>query len=629
MKAETLETYRPLLRSILSLEGFQFENVFSFRVKGEDIVDALSGKSQFFDIGTKGNKLLKSLYQQWKTTQRPPSVVLKDHIMSIFPIQEDVDGMDFLGMLRDRKDGELTSKEESLIQLLCAVLTSMESMPALSPSPDAATKVEIERLQTTLDGERSAYQKEMRQILIRTRELEESLRVAEENVSSFQKLAEELQEAAAREQQLRLSVEEELHRRDEEDRSKGGQVSPEQSRGLAALDLEREDMTRRLQTAESELSEVQGNLEQLEEARSSENIQHSNEIDTLMGDLSQTQLRERDLAARIEELEAAQKAADSSGGTSSHDIQALRDEVEKLRDVLTMNEAAFAKQDDDLQQEKEITARTFSELEDARNQRDDLELKNESLLSQIAELQKSGQQLRELQTTLDGVKADRDQLATEVAALQDEAAANKVLGDKVEELEESLHIMQGRFQEASDLLGTLIKSRDKYRTILDSQVNPIFLLDRNLVILHLNRAMLSYTQEHQFQQIIGKRCYEALGLSGICKGCPILKSIETGQLEGNLVTMDMPDEKRLFSVCAYPTLDAKTNITAITEFMEDVTDRAAIIEKVKKLNEEREKLIEHAETTPMAYLRFILDSLGTREKSTTEIQGDDFAIKIT
>jgi len=621
MRAETLEAYRPLLRSILSLESFHFENVFSFRVKGEEIVDALSGKSQFFDIGTKGNKLLKSLYQQWKATQRPPSIVLKDHIMSIFPIQEDVDGIDFLGMLRERSDGELSQREASLVQLLCSELSLHPEGVGGAPSGGSGSAAEVERLQTMLEGERNAYQVEMRQVLIRTRELEESLRVAEENVASFQRMAEELQDAAAREQQLRVAVEDELRMRNEQLSATSAAVpSPEQAERIRTLELEKLDLAHKFERLDAEHAKIRGILERIQEERSEESIQHSNEIDTLMGDLSQTQVRERELTTKIEEL---QTRLQSAGGASKAEVDGLRMQVEQIRDALTTKESELSRSGDQLRKEREISTRLLNEMQSLQGERSQHAAKLASVEAQTQELRQRAERAEEIESEMVSLREERDQLNADLAAAQ-------IVAERVEEVEESLQLMQGRFQEASDLLGAVMKSRDKYRTALDSLINPVFVLDRNLVVLHLNRAMLTYTQEHQFQHIIGKRCYEALGLPGICQDCPILKAIESGRVEGSLVTMQMPAEKKIFSVAALPTLDANSNITAITEFMEDVTDRLAVVERIRQVNEEKRQLSAQVEGDPLGYFRLLLDAVGLPQPSEEPAPdlGTDFAIKL-
>lgn len=653
MKTETLEAYRPLLRSILTLEGFEFENVFTFRVKGEEIVDALSGKSQFFDIGTKGNKLLKTLYQKWKSTQRPASVSLKDHIMSIYPILEDVDGMDFLGMLHDKSTGALTDREENLISLLCSEFAKNPEQ-SMGGSPDAGGSGGDSA--ATLGVEREAHQKEVRQILLRTRELEESLRVSEENLSSLQKLAEHLQETASREQQSRLRAEDELKKkekdltdrlREAESRSRAGGATDE-GRGAAAQQ-ELDETRSRLEAAESELAEARTTLERIEEERSTEQIEHSTELETLMGNISELQVREQELLGQIDSLRDSAAAAGKGAGETrrlseerdklraeirdlqatisrmeadAHGLTAARESLERrLRElseavdgkdeeiahlrhghseasrVAAEREAEAAKlsssltaRETELQQEKGITASLFLELEEARNERDGNQLKAEALDAQLTESRKQA--------------------------------------ERVEELEEALNLMEGRFQDSSDLLGTVMKSREKYRAALDSQVNPIFLLDRNLTILHLNRAMLSYTREHQFQQIIGKRCYEALGLPGICQGCPILKTIETGKLEANLVPMQMDGETRVFSVGAYPTLDAQSEVSSITEFLEEVTERVGTLEKLQRARLEEQRVISRMEANPLAYLRLCLENLaGKGGPVQVEVEGTDFKIK--
>lgn len=644
MKAETLESYRPLLRGILNLEGFQFENVFSFRVKGEDIVDALSGKSEFFDIGTKGNKLLKTLYQKWKASQRPASIVLKDHIMSIFPIREDVEGMDFLGMLRDRGDGELTAKEENLIHLICSEFAAGRGPRAESPGASGGDE-------DVLTVEREAHQHEVRQILLRTRELEESLKAAEENLSSMQQLAEHLQETAAREQQGRVKAEERVKLLE----SHAG--APREPAGdmqrltaeMGTLQSERDELGSQVQTLQAEIADLRETLDRLQEERSTDHMQYSNELETLMGNLSEIQVREQELRMQLDsaakERNALREQLAAAAGESATQGRAA-EEVERLSRDLAAVRADLAQRESQLRETAGHRAELSREIQDLR---DGVEAREGELRGVRAALEAREAQVEQARSSLDlkeadlaqeknitanlfqeleGVRSEREDAILKAEALEAQLADLRKVSDRVEELEEALHLMEGRFQEASDLLGTVMKSRDKYRSVLDSEVNPIFMLDRHLTVLHLNRAMLSYTREHQFTGIIGRRCYESLGLRGICPGCPILKTVESGHLESNLVPMEMDGETRLFSISAFPTLDADANVTAVTEFMEEVTDRVAAVEQLHRVNAERQRLTSRMEASPLSYLRILLDSLGAPPAPSGQSDGStDFEIK--
>lgn len=641
MKAATLESYRPLLRRIINLQGFQFENVFTFRVKGEEIVDALSGKSQFFDIGTKGNKLLMTLFQKWRSTQRPASAILKDHIMSIFSISEDQGGMDFLAMLRERADGELTTKEETLIQLLCIEFGGEGATGEAGEAGGADAKAaEIERIEAKLEEERDGHQKEMRQALLRTRELEESLRGVEENLSSLQHLAEQLQDTVVREQHQRSRADEELKRVTAELKEQGAaaggiRLSEEQ---MSMIERERSEMGSQLRDLETELAEARQQLERVQEERSTEQMQYSNELETLMGNVSDLQLRQQELLGQLEESQRERAAmrgqlGDAAREAATHGeerLGELQQEIDQLRSAVAEKERRL---DEGLSDRKrlrlDLDARAV-EVESIREQvsrkESELDLRHQALAAKEEELNQEKGITASLFQELDQARRERDEMALKAESLEARLSDLTRAAERVEELEEALHLMEGRFQESSDLLGTVMKSRDKYRTVFDSQVNPVFMLDKNLTILHLNRAMLSYTRDHQFQQIIGRRCYEALGLRGICPGCPILKTAETGQLENNLVPMEMEGEVRLFSISAFPTLDADANVTSITEFMEEVTDRVAAVEQLNKVNIERQKIMNRMEANPLAYLRMLLDTMGTRT-SGEEVEGEGFRVK--
>ncbi|MEW6364638.1 MAG: PAS domain-containing protein [Acidobacteriota bacterium] len=618
MKAETLETYRPLLRDILSIEGFQFQNVFAFRVKDENIVDALSGKSQFFDIGTKGNKLLKTLFLKWRATQRPSSIALKDHIMSIFLIQEDAGGTDFLGVLRERVDGEMNPREEGLVQLVCSNF-AVPGQAALASdtaaaAPAAAPPADMEKLQGMLEQERQKHQAELERAFAKTQQIEENLRVAEENVTSFQRMAEQLQETVMREQQMRQRLQDEAKRRETDvdlrmrDLLKVGGGGQAAEARVAKVEHERQELAARLKAAEAQTAELRQTLERIEEERSADRLQQSNEIDMLMGNLSQLQVREQELLMQIDtierdrgtirrQLEEAQTGAGAEAASLRHQLDAarnelaaagaavgevreLRDRVAGLEEEIRRVRAEITRLEQDLASEREVSGMLRGELESVEGERNSLSLEKELLGAQVTELMKEN--------------------------------------ERVQELQESLQQMGPRLQEATDLLGTITRSREKYRQIVDSHANPTFLLDRNLTVLHLNRAMLGLTRQRQFRDLIGRRCYEALGLPGICPGCPILTAFESGRVEQNTVPMNIANRARKLFVSAYPTADPSGGVGLVTESLDERTESLAVIDRLRAAEDERRRLMSQVEASPVMYLQALIDSLGTETKAEPE-----------
>lgn len=95
-------------------------------------------------------------------------------------------------------------------------------------------------------------------------------------------------------------------------------------------------------------------------------------------------------------------------------------------------------------------------------------------------------------------------------------------------------------------------------------------------ILYYNQAgfkMLGMDPE----DVIGRKCYELIGLEGICENCPgssAVKTKKTDRAESYFASID-----KWFEVNAMPVCDRKGNVIYILEILRDITH-------LKKLQEE-------------------------------------------
>lgn len=120
-------------------------------------------------------------------------------------------------------------------------------------------------------------------------------------------------------------------------------------------------------------------------------------------------------------------------------------------------------------------------------------------------------------------------------------------------------------------------------SILDSIVEGVFTVDRDLKITYFNNAAEKITGVPK-HEAVGQYCFEALR-SNICeKSCPISESLRTGKETINLqVNILRPDGKQLpISVNASTLKDEEGNIIGGVETFRDLSTIEALRKEIKK-----------------------------------------------
>ncbi|MDM8522456.1 PAS domain-containing protein [Desulfococcaceae bacterium HSG8] len=119
----------------------------------------------------------------------------------------------------------------------------------------------------------------------------------------------------------------------------------------------------------------------------------------------------------------------------------------------------------------------------------------------------------------------------------------------------------------------LRESEERMKLILNSMPDVILQLDTNSNILWANKTALDMNPAVE----IGKICYEAYpGKRKPCDGCPVVKSLETWQIEAATIyhsfVKDIRDESYWEDI-AVPLKNDKGNVTGIIEIARNVTGR--------------------------------------------------------
>ena len=156
----------------------------------------------------------------------------------------------------------------------------------------------------------------------------------------------------------------------------------------------------------------------------------------------------------------------------------------------------------------------------------------------------------------------------------------------------------------------LIESKLFLNSIIESIKDGVSILDADLNIVRVNDAMNKWFAKNI--PLEGKKCYEAYHeRDSPCKPCPIMRCMETGETERNIV-QGLPDsENQWFELLSYPLKDSTTSeITGTVAFVKDITDHkraeAELAEarlharEVSKTNSELKANLSHEIRTPLA-----------------------------
>ena len=130
----------------------------------------------------------------------------------------------------------------------------------------------------------------------------------------------------------------------------------------------------------------------------------------------------------------------------------------------------------------------------------------------------------------------------------------------------------------------LRESEDFLSTILDSIQDGISVLDCDLNIIRVNTAMKKLYPH--VLPLEGRKCYQAYhGKQAPCDICPTVRAARTGKLEFNEVPLIRSDGVvGTLELFAFPMFDNSGGVTAIIEYVRDITERV----RARELLVERE-----------------------------------------
>ncbi len=131
--------------------------------------------------------------------------------------------------------------------------------------------------------------------------------------------------------------------------------------------------------------------------------------------------------------------------------------------------------------------------------------------------------------------------------------------------------------------GALREKNQFFDGVLNTIQDGIGVLAPDLTVLYTNKVMEKWYAKSL--PLCGKKCYEAYHAGhSPCRPCPSLRSMETGKMEMDVVPGYPDGDIRWLELYSYPMKDETTGqVTAVVEFVRDVTQRIADQETLRRL----------------------------------------------
>lgn len=117
--------------------------------------------------------------------------------------------------------------------------------------------------------------------------------------------------------------------------------------------------------------------------------------------------------------------------------------------------------------------------------------------------------------------------------------------------------------------------------VLEGMADWVRVVDKNGIVLYANKVM----KDELGEDIVGQKCYEALGKNKPCSLCITNRSIETGET----VQKEEKVGDRIFSAKSSPVTDFDGNIYAAVEVFRDVTRERKLEKELKEKNKKMSK----------------------------------------
>lgn len=230
---------------------------------------------------------------------------------------------------------------------------------------------------------------------------------------------------------------------------------------------------------------------------------------------------------------------------------------------------------------KAKTLRSFNELIGNLSQgvislqrlSEDIDTARQELIFHHQELTSLNEKLRLQEEELRSANEELEAMMEEIRAANEELeAANEELRHSNESLERAKADLEALFEAIPDL---------------------IMVVDPHFTILHGNSTMARWLKFRHPKAFLGKKCYQVFyGRQRVCRGCPVLKVLRTGQPD---FLEKVTAYGRVVSVATSPVLDSRGKIIKIIQVARDITSRYQAERQAQKEKAYLDSLYESAQ----------------------------------
>lgn len=299
------------------------------------------------------------------------------------------------------------------------------------------------------------------------------------------------------------------------------------------------------------------------------------------------------------------------------EVRGLQAELDELRMRVEEERVHFSEREKQLSGEKE---RIEAELADVRGHCERLLTAAAAPAAAHADPELSRVKSA-LTATASELEAERIRAARGREAEQTAIERAQMIDADLTQTKGELSRLQAEYARVEELLETVKTSRDKFRDMVDSFPIGVIVHQELHQIQSLNAAMRVYVVQNTFNEAVGQKCYESIGMRLPCPGCPVEKSFADGEVHEEEISFPVKDIQRHFRVIGIPSKDASGRSESVMEYFEDVSERVGVINQMSRLHQETDRLKKQIELQSPDTLQRLIDRLMAveREKKRLEI----------